>query len=82
MDDPADSLERALSLIEQAHQTAAEAASVLRDAVDYDELAYAAIRVEAELGMLGVHIRNALSPAQAVCRRATVDHSQRQQPPL
>lgn len=65
MDDSADNLERALSLIEQAHEIAAEAASILRDAVDYDELAYATIRVEAELGMLGVQIRHARFRAQA-----------------
>ena len=50
-------LTHALAFIEQAHTMLAEAASVIRRTNDHDELAYAAMRLEAETGVLLVQIR-------------------------
>jgi hypothetical protein len=55
----ADTLSQALALIKQANDALARAASILRDSPEYDKLAFTAIRLEAETGMLSVEIGRA-----------------------
>lgn len=55
----ADSPDEAVTLVEQATDALARAASVLRHSPEYDELALATIRLEAEAGMLTVQISHA-----------------------
>jgi hypothetical protein len=60
---PAD-LTHALALINQAYNATADAASLLRDFPQYDELACTAMRLEAELVALAVHLERAGSTTQ------------------
>ena len=54
-----DSLDRALVLVEQANHALAEAASILRSRPELDDLAFAAMRLEGETGILSLRISRA-----------------------
>ena len=68
-------LTHAFALIEQAHTALAEAASVIRQTNDYDKLAYAAMRLEAEIGILLVQIRRAQDGARTAAPSTPTRHT-------
>lgn len=51
-----DGLNRAHALVEQANHALAEAATILRSHPDLDDLAFAAMRLEGETGILSLRI--------------------------
>ena len=51
-----DGLDRALALVEQANHALAEAATILRATPELDDLAFAAMRLEGETGILSLRI--------------------------
>ena len=54
-----DPLSQAVTLVEQATVALARAASILQDCPEHDEVAFHAIRLEAEASLLNAQIRRA-----------------------
>ena len=65
MTPPVRDVTEALRLFEVACEVTADAATILRHAPAYEEVAHTAMRIEADLGVLLVLLRKAASAADA-----------------